>query len=262
MFYEKIADGESYFGFSRRAPVRVEPPALSTHVHSSIELYVCERGEYTVYINGNKHVLRAGDAAFVDKFIPHSAHATDGEGGTVVYFIIASSTYFNGIKWLADSTLPEFFSCGERITEVLKFLELSYGMRDRMDEDMKRGALTMLLSMLKDIAGTQRRVTAKSAAMITEVMKYINDHLEEHITLAQLAERYGYEKSHFSRLFNKFLGMNLREYLNRCRLARVGKLLRENPDMPVCRAARECGFDSMNTYYRAKARFDEKKRNF
>jgi AraC-like DNA-binding protein len=146
--------------------------------------------------------------------------------------------------------------------EVLGLLELCYGMRENMDEDMKRGMLTMLLSMLKSISGTKKRVTAKSTALVTEIMKYVNDHLHERITLCDLAEAYGYEKSHFSRIFNRLLGMSLREYLNRCRLARVDQLLRQSPELSVSRAARECGFDSMNTYYRAKARFGQQKHNF
>lgn len=261
MFYEKIADGDSYFGFAHRVPTAIEPPVESPHIHSSIELYICERGTYTVYINGQKYQMHAGDAVFVDKFTPHSARATDCDG-TAVYFIIASSTYFSGIKWLSENTLPELFSCGERIGEVLGLLELCYGMRENMDEDMKRGMLTMLLSMLKSISGTKKRVTAKSTALVTEIMKYVNDHLHERITLCDLAEAYGYEKSHFSRIFNRLLGMSLREYLNRCRLARVDQLLRQSPELSVSRAARECGFDSMNTYYRAKARFGQQKHNF
>ena len=82
-------------------------------------------------------------------------------------------------------------------------------------------------------------------------MRYIDGHYEEEITLTLLASRFGYEKTYLSKVLNKFLGMNLREYLNRYRIAKINRIRRENPELSMLEISERCGFESLNTFYRA-----------
>ena len=131
-----------------------------------------------------------------------------------------------------------------------------------MNEDMKRGYITLLFGMLKEYCGTIEKTAKKNDDFIVEVMSYINENLSEKITLDTLAKKFGYEKSYFSKIFNKFLGMNLREYLNRCRIGAAKRMKQENPSLPVSKIAVSCGFDSPNTYYRAYKKYGDEKHNF
>ena len=116
---------------------------------------------------------------------------------------------------------------------------------------MTRGFITLLLGVLRQYCGTKARGNDKVTLLIVEIMKYINAHYSENITLEVLSSNFGYEKTYLSRLFNQALGMNLREYLNRCRIAAAVNMKRENPDMPIYKIAEACGYESPNTFYRA-----------
>lgn len=262
MYYEKDADKEGYLKFSKRTPSGRRSRIVMPHFHNSCEMYVCVKGKYYVYINGERHILNEGEIAFVDRLTPHAAGSVINDTPSEVYFIIASSFYLNGIKWLEDRTLPSFTEKREGFDKIANIVRLATECEDEMNEDMRRGYITLLFGMLKNYCGTTPRVASKNSELIVEVMSYINEHITEEITLDGLARHFGYEKTYFSRVFNKFLGINLREYLNRYRIGETIRMRQEDPTAPILKIAEACGFDSPNTYYRALKKYGEEKHNF
>lgn len=251
MLYEKRADEDGHLLFTKRDAEHVTPYDPMPHFHSSVEFYICVSGKHTVYINGETYTLHSGEIAFVDRFSPHTSGTPEGEEPATVYTIVASSTYLEGIKWLGQETLPAFTKKHAGYDKIEELVIWAYGMKKKMNEEMKLGFVTLLLGMMHDYCGSTSRVGDKNTKLLVNVMRYIDDNYSSKITLESLAKEFGYEKTYLSRLFNKFLGMNLREYLNRRRIIALKKLRRTDKDMPIWKAAEACGFDSPNTYYRA-----------
>ena len=261
MYYEKAADTDGYLKFSRRTPSGKRSRIVMPHFHNSAEMYVCVKGKYCVYINGEKHIIEEGDIAFVDRLTPHAAGSVLNDSASEVYFIIASNFYLNGIKWLEEETLPSFTKKKEGFERIVEIVRLATD-SENMNEDMRRGFITLLFGMLRNYCGTVPRAASKNNELLVEVMTYINEHITEDITLDGLARHFGYEKTYFSRVFNKFLGINLREYLNRYRIGETARMKQENPGMAISKIAESCGFDSPNTYYRALKKYGDEKHNF
>lgn len=70
------------------------------------------------------------------------------------------------------------------------------------------------------------------------------------------AETFGYSKNYLSFLFNKYTGMGFCDYLSRVRITEAMKRLSdEKNESGVTAIAMECGFNSMNTFYRARQKF-------
>jgi AraC-like DNA-binding protein len=224
-------------------------------------MYICVKGKYCVYINGEKHIINEGEIAFVDRLTPHAAGSVVNDSPSEVYFIIASNFYLNGIKWLEDETLPAFTEKKDGFERIVDIVKLATESED-MNEDMRRGFITLLFGLLKNYCGTAPRAANKNNELLVEVMTYINEHITEDITLDGLAKHFGYEKTYFSRVFNKFLGINLREYLNRYRIGEALRMKQENPSMAISKIAESCGFDYPNTYYRALKKYGDEKHNF
>jgi AraC-like DNA-binding protein len=261
MYYEKAADTDGYLKFSKRTPSGRRSRIVMPHFHNSAEMYVCVKGKYCVYINGENHTIEEGEIAFVDRLTPHAAGSLVNDTPSEVYFVIASNYYLNGIKWLEEETLPAFTKKKEGFERIANIVSLATE-TENMNEDMRRGFITLLFGMLKDYCGTVARTASKNNELVVEVMSYINEHITENITLDSLSRHFGYEKTYFSRVFNKFLGINLREYLNRYRIGEAVRMKRENPTMAISKIAETCGFDSPNTYYRALKKYGEEKHNF
>ncbi|HHY81430.1 MAG TPA: response regulator [Clostridiales bacterium] len=62
---------------------------------------------------------------------------------------------------------------------------------------------------------------------IETVIAYINSHIDEDISLAKLADLVYFNPSYLSRLFKQTTGINLLTYINKIRLEKAKKLLRE-----------------------------------
>ena len=252
MFYEKEADQGGYMLFKKYETYSEPQKDPIPHFHNSVEAYICTKGECLVNINGQQITLKEGDIGFVDSLTPHKSVLRSGE----VYVILLSSSYINTIGWLENETLPVITKDCRGFEKIREFVEWSYPFMVEMNDQMRQGFACMLLGLLKKYCGTIPRAGDRSSKIIIEIMRYIGEHYREPITLEMLAKKYGYEKTYLSRLFNKMLGMNFREYLNRCRMDAVNKMHEENPDMPIYKIFTVCGFESPNTYYRAAGRYD------
>ncbi len=255
MYYQKQADAEKHLYFARYADGYYDTYRPLPHFHNSIEIYVVASGEYDVSIGGERRRVTAGDIAYVDRFTPHSSGRIPGADAEV-YVLVASASYFEGIGALKKHTLPAFTPKKEGFERILSFVKWAYGAGE-MNEEATRGFVTLLVGLLLDYCGQIPRTGEKHTRVLVEVMRYISEHYEEDITLTSLAERFGYEPTYLSRLFNRTLNMNLREYLGRIRVSAVKRLRAENPILPLSLAIYGCGFRNENTYYRAYHRYGE-----
>lgn len=254
MYYEKQADDAKHLLFVRYDKnYHFAYPSLP-HFHNSVELYVVARGTHDINIGGERRRVREGEIAFVDRFTPHASGWQGEDEETVVYVVVASVDFFEGVSWLEKHTLPAFTEKHEGFERILDFVTLAHNAGD-LNEDARRGFVTMLLGLLKDYCGTVPRTGDKHTRVLMEVMRYINEHFCEAISLASLSERFGYEKTYFSRLFNRTMNMNLREYLNRTRIFAVSRMRAENPQLPLCKLYPACGFENENTFYRAYRKY-------
>lgn len=76
---------------------------------------------------------------------------------------------------------------------------------------------------------------------------------DPHLTLHEVAERCGYNRTYISALVKSDLG-GFFAYVNRLRMAYVDTYLRENPDATLGEAIEAAGFGSRPSYYAVKAK--------
>ncbi|HLI30622.1 MAG TPA: bifunctional DNA-binding transcriptional regulator/O6-methylguanine-DNA methyltransferase Ada [Terriglobia bacterium] len=80
-----------------------------------------------------------------------------------------------------------------------------------------------------------------------EVCRYIEAHVEEPVTLGQLAGKFGIDPSHLQRTFKLAVGISPREYADACRMSVVKMRLRDG--QPVTEALYQAGFGSGSRLY-------------
>jgi len=97
----------------------------------------------------------------------------------------------------------------------------------------------------------QRRLEILYA--VTTVVEEQEAFLEPHLTLQDVAERCGYNRSYVAGLIKSEMG-GFYTYVNRLRLQHVEDYLQNNPSSTVQEAAEESGFSSRKAYYSAKAK--------
>ncbi|MDO5346407.1 MAG: AraC family transcriptional regulator [Lachnospiraceae bacterium] len=82
-----------------------------------------------------------------------------------------------------------------------------------------------------------------------DICNYISEHCTEDLTLDQVADRCGFSKYHFTRLFKQFTNVSFYKYLNQKRIARAEQLL-INPSASITDVSLSCGFSSLSAFIR------------
>lgn len=78
------------------------------------------------------------------------------------------------------------------------------------------------------------------------IVKYINDHITEDITIQSVAKELFISRGKVSMVFEKYSGMGINHYINLQRVTNVNRLLNEG--LSITEAALECGFQNMRTF--------------
>jgi len=251
--YEKRADNSGYLNLCYTHDAPTECFSI-THFHESLEIIAVTSGRLTAKIEGEEKTLSAGEVAFVPSFSTHCYRAA--ELGTEYIALVISQAFFSRSRELDGRTFPTFpEKCEgtEKLFDVLHALLPVFS--HRASETLRRGIAQVALGIMLSLYPTVPVQRNPGAQVIREVLRYINANLKDPLSLEFLAENFGYTKNHFSFIFNKFVGMSLREYINRRRLDRVAALRAENKTAPLYQIVFEAGFDSQNTFYRAAKKY-------
>lgn len=98
--------------------------------------------------------------------------------------------------------------------------------------------------------------SSRYGEVVLPVLLYCEEHLEEPLTLKDLAAVAGFSPHHFHRVFHHVTGEALKEHLRRLRLERAVYRMKVSPDN-VLRIALDSGFATNETFTRAFVhRFD------
>ena len=258
MEYERIADTEGYFKIFKYDKKSCPPAHMDTYkLHNSIEIIFVTNGRFQVKVRDDEYVLNSGEGVYIDKLVPHHTAQKIDVGELDCYVFIFAPKYVSAVSGLDNNTFETFLEKTEGFCEIIQLLEWAFSHRKSFNEEIKSGVATTLLGLLKNYYKMHPKQYTKQAKLLLEIVVYIDNNYFRNITLEGLSQHFGYEKTYLSKLLNKFLGMNLREYLNRRRIVGVNKIKKRNPDMPLLKISEECGFESPNTFYRAYSKYKD-----
>ncbi len=254
--YEKEADNPQYIYFKRYYG---REEYMEAHFHESIEIVFVVKGQVWVCINAQEKILSSGEIAFANSFDTHLYKPSED---AIYYVVLISTNYLDSGINLKKYTFPTYLDGDAEFTKIEQFLEFSESIWKGANQIIKKGFVDMLMGMLKKAYHMEQAKDKKTSVIMVALIKYINEHFCEEITLAFLANKFGYTKNYISELFNAFTKMNLREYVNRCRIREYYKLKKAQPELPEYKLAELCGFGNANTFYRALHRYAANKPKF
>lgn len=89
----------------------------------------------------------------------------------------------------------------------------------------------------------------RASQVIDRICQYIEDHLNEDLSLVRLAEIHYFNPSYLSRFFKQERGINLSEYIDKCRIRKAKELLR-NGDLKIRDVAASVGYEAAHSFTR------------
>ena len=90
-----------------------------------------------------------------------------------------------------------------------------------------------------------------AADPFAEVIAWIEQELDQPLTLARVAARAGLSPYHFSRLFTARMGRSVMAHVRGRRLVRAARRLCNDPELRLVDLALDCGFESQEAFTRA-----------
>jgi AraC-like DNA-binding protein len=198
-------------------------------------------------VSGEEQIIGAGEGCFVDRFCIHSF--SELENDTEIYIFVGSGEIFAPIiEELGGIPGTKFaFSDFDLLDRVTEYYERAKN--ESIKTPIFKGAVTLLLAAVAEKNTLLPMSKRDSSTDICDILLYINEHFTEDLTLDSLAARFGYSPQYFSRLFHRYMRINLTEYINVARVNYAKKQL--SLGKSVAEIAFESGFGSMPSFYRA-----------
>ena len=229
------------------------------HYHEFYKLLIVLSGTGGYWIDGERYQLKSGDAVLLDSRLIHRPEF-DTEYERVIVYI---SPEFLGAASSEDCDLCRCFSEPdrrilrlppverERMMGLVRTLEEELASPEPGKDILSRGALLRLLVGLyragRELAPV--RPLRPKAGRVTEILRYIDAHIREEITVDLLAERMFLSKYHMMRLFRENTGVTIHAYVTDRRLMAARELLSQG--FGATEACYKAGFNSYCTFCRA-----------
>ncbi len=241
--YESQADIHRYILFEKSVNNHT-----AAHFHNSCEVVIVLEGKIAVRGNGTEKVLSRGDIFFAERYVTHIYKSLDE---TRAFIWVLSDFYLSGFRSLYKGVFPMFMYAGEDGNEsLLAFLERTYAEWGHYNLLMRRSAVEWMIGYLAARYPPVEKPKKGDGFLITDILRYIDENFSQDLSVEGVAKTFGYTPNYFSYLFHRYTDMHFRAYLNRIRLRETDKRMKVS-GIGVVAAAQQCGFSSMNTYYRA-----------
>ena len=233
---------------------------FSYHYHDFHKVVIFLSGKVTYHIEGKAYHLKPWDILLVSR---HAIHKSE---------IDASVPYERFILWIKnDIPNKQLLQCfqkasdrsynlvrlnsslQEKLKDVLFELEAS-ARSEAFGKDILTQALFQeFMVYLNRIFLEKQYIFDKKSysydSQIANILKYINHHLGEDLSVDALASRHYISKYHLMRKFKEETGYTLHNYVINKRLLQDRTLISEGT--PILKAAHESGFAEYSTFSRA-----------
>lgn len=243
-----------------------DSPRIDSHTHPACELIFVREGEVHIRIDGRQYLAGPGTLTLIGALEQHelevvkqpyirhfcilSPHALERSGlDPVLAGVFKNRPHsFRHCIRLNDSRPAE------RLFEQLEVEDLE---RAPYAEQAAMGLIEQLLILLYRAAPEVffRPDASPAAQKVWEAQRFLEQHLDEPVTVKQLAANCYLSPDHLTRLFKQMTGYSPKQYLLENRMMRGCELLLQT-DLPVSAVAARCGFPDESNFIRSfKSRY-------
>ena len=192
------------------------------HWHRSIEIFMVFEGHLKFYLNDLEKKLDPGDFVLVNSNEIHAIDSPEPNKTVVIQIPLKTfSDYFTGNSFIRFTHEPKKQDI--QVVDLIQEMFNAYRKKETGYDMQVKSGYYMLLYLLvsvyreldvKDELLKQNRKLNK----LTPITNYMKEHYREELSLEALAEVFGYAPAYISRMFQKYAGINYKDYLQGVRV--------------------------------------------
>ena len=231
------------------------------HYHDFYEFVIYLGNAGTFRIKNGEYLVKRGDIVLIDIFTPHTLVNTKTDfyerfsvsidPGLLISFSTPASNLLD-IFNEAGAHHRIFHVENQDFQKYITLLDEYRNVDLKNGRDILEKALVHhLLSYIYSDCFVEARHSATDSnhlSIIAELIRYINEHLNEKHTLEQLAQQVNYSESYICHLFKKLTNKTLVSYIQEKRIEQAAILIKRG--VLVNQAAEQVGFNNYSYFYK------------
>lgn len=241
------------------------PPLVDFHEHEFYEVYFFLGGDVSYIIDGRTYQLRPGDILLTDNRDIHRPNIRPGKpyeryvlwvhpdfiaqqlelGDNLSACFVDADQKGHKLIRPDSATLSHLKGICEKILRAQS--EQAFGSRTLSYAYMTQFLVYLNRAYFATPANLDQDVTENEK--VNQVVAYINENLQEDLTLDQIAGALYVSKYYLNHLFKAYTGLSLYQFIIKKRLVRARDMLREG--YPVMDACLQCGFNDYSNFLKA-----------
>ena len=229
---------------------------VSIHSHDYYEFYFFLEGDVSIWIEGEQYPLKYGDMVLIPPGIKHMAmvHGNEIPYRRFVFWI--SVEYCNQLMEVSSSygylmqnvlVKKTYNTIQYRIFQLIEEIK-----SERFGKEAKVSlCVNDLVLQLNRIVYEQQNPKSEKEEqnLYQNIIYYIDDHLDEELSLEQLAGQFFVSKYHIAHIFKEQMGLSVHQYILKKRMqASKAAILGETSITDVYTMF---GFKDYSSFYRA-----------
>ncbi len=253
---ERLPIQPERFGLSGfRELVRVtfseSAPALWEHIHQdAMEICYFYRGGQTYQVDGENYTVGAGEIFLTYPNEPHSTNFLEQEKDGVLYYLILDTV--NHLDRFLGLPEEEGAALAGELNRLERSFYVGYELKKHLDQmfaltvypaplctTLLRCHACLLLHLLLESGGMARQ---RPSDAIRLVLDYMDHHLSNPPSVAELAKMISCSESHFKQKFRREVGLPPAKYLMKQRISAAKQMLLSGAG--VTQTAYALGFSS------------------
>lgn len=240
-------------------------PSLRDHTHNYYEFYFFLGGDVSIYIEGIRYSLKAGDMILIPPGKHHHVfvHNPDLPYQRIVFWI--SQKYYGRLlelsqdygyltnhvitnkRYIHHYDLLEFNTIQSKAFQLIDEIHF-----ERFGKEAKVPLLVndLILHMNRTVYELENpNAPREEQSLYQNIISYIENHLEEPLSLDLLANEFYVSKYHIAHVFKESIGLSVHQYISKKRLAMSRDAILSN--VPISDAYLRCGFSDYSSFFRA-----------
>ena len=244
-------------------------PEIDYHYHEFNKAIFFVSGNASYYIDGSRYILEPGDVILIKRGLIHRPDVMSDAVYERIIFYIAPEllAMYSEEETDLESCFSEAAQLGRcvlrpprRLSEKLRAMAENAVKAERDARFGGRmlarlGVLSLAVELCRAVrdTGVGAAPTEKFGEKTGGLIRYIDSHLTEELTIDKLAACMYMSKYHMMRRFREETGFSVHEYIAHRRLNLAKGLMAGG--MPATEACYKCGYGSYSSFLRAYKKF-------
>lgn len=238
---------------------------VESHTHNYYEFYFFLEGDVTMEFEDDRYLLKYGDVVLIPPGIKHHAVIHDEEKPYRRFVFWISQEYCNQLLELSQDygylmqyvmIKKDYIFHNDVIafntiqSKVFHLIEELHAQRFGKDAKVALCVNDLILHLNRNVYENNHPKSQKEDQNLYEnLIDYIEEHLDENLTLENLAKEFYVNKYYVAHVFKDNIGISVHQYITKKRVAACRDAISNN--VKISEAYLMYGFRDYSSFYRA-----------